>query len=90
MRFMIETRTPGAPEAVEDDGRLLQRIPAGIREVIGKRLNRLTRVLGPCSLAIASCIGRTFELDLLAQLETDKSEDEVLAALEEAKYWRCN
>jgi predicted ATPase len=35
-------------------------------------------------LAIAACIGRTFELDLLAQLEADTSEDDVLMALEEA------
>ncbi|MEJ8852534.1 ATP-binding protein [Variovorax rhizosphaerae] len=80
MRFMIEARSPNAPGSMDE---LLQKIPTGIREVIGKRLNRLSM---PASrlLAIAACIGRVFELDLLAQLDTDKSEDDVLEALEEA------
>ncbi|MDM0115419.1 AAA family ATPase [Variovorax sp. J22R133] len=84
LRFMLDTGGGPQPlEAHEDDLRLLQKIPAGVREVIGKRLNRLSesalRVL-----SIASCIGRSFELDLLAQIESGKSEDEVLGALEEA------
>lgn len=83
MRFMTETRGPSALGTVDDDWRLLQKVPTGVREVIGKRLNRLTVSAGRL-LSIASCIGRVFELDLLAQLDTDKSEEEVLVALEEA------
>ncbi|WP_218510869.1 AAA family ATPase [Variovorax sp. dw_308] len=80
MRFMTETRTPNAPGSMAE---LLQKIPTGVREVIGKRLNRLS-VPASRLLSIAACIGRVFELDLLAGLDTDKSEDEVLVALEEA------
>jgi DNA-binding CsgD family transcriptional regulator/tetratricopeptide (TPR) repeat protein len=83
LRFMMETRAPQAFGSVIDDPRLLMKIPAGVREVIGKRLNRLSLSAGRL-LSIAACIGRTFDLNLLAQLEADKSEDEVLLALEEA------
>jgi DNA-binding CsgD family transcriptional regulator/tetratricopeptide (TPR) repeat protein len=69
--------------SVGDEVQLLTKIPTGVRQVIGKRLNRLSPSAGRM-LAIAACIGRTFELDLLAQLEADKSEDDVLMALEEA------
>lgn len=83
MRFMTETRAPSAPGTADDDWRLLQKVPTGVREVIGKRLNRLSTSAGRL-LSIASCIGRVFGLDLLAQLDADKSEDDVLVALEEA------
>jgi len=83
LRLMKETRAPQAQGSFIDDPRLLVTIPAGVREVIGKRLNRLS-VSGGRLLSIAACIGRSFDLDLLAQLEADKSEDEVLRALEEA------
>ncbi|MEJ8858600.1 AAA family ATPase [Variovorax robiniae] len=80
MRYMTETRAPNASGSMDD---LLQKIPTGVREVIGKRLNRLS-VPASRLLSIAACIGRVFELELLAQLDTDKSEDDVLEALEEA------
>jgi ATP/maltotriose-dependent transcriptional regulator MalT len=83
LRFMMEARTPQGGGSVGDDPRLLMKIPTGVREVIGKRLNRLTVSAGRL-LSIAACIGRSFDLDLLARLEADKSEDEVLVALEEA------
>ena len=83
LRLMKETRAPQASGSVVDDPRLLVTIPPGVREVIGKRLNRLSVSAGRL-LSIAACIGRSFDLDLLAQLEADKSEDEVLLALEEA------
>ncbi|MGR4869133.1 helix-turn-helix transcriptional regulator [Variovorax sp. LARHSF232] len=83
LRFMLDTRGLHPADPAFDDSRLLHRIPAGVREVIGKRLNRLSVQAGSL-LAIAACIGRSFEPDLLAQLDTDRSEDEVLVALEEA------
>ena len=83
LRFMMEGRAPHAFGAVSDDPRVLMKIPTGVREVIGKRLNRLS-VPASRLLSIAACIGRTFDLDGLAQLEAGKSEDDVLLALEEA------
>jgi class 3 adenylate cyclase/tetratricopeptide (TPR) repeat protein len=83
LRLMMEGRAPQALGSIGDDSRLLSKIPTGVREVIGKRLNRLSVSAGRL-LAIAACIGRTFDLDLLARLEADKSEDDVLLALEEA------
>ena len=83
LRFMLEGRAQVAIGSLSDDARVLTKIPAGVREVIGKRLNRLS-VSAVRMLSVAACIGRTFDLDLLAQLEVDKSEDDILLALEEA------
>ena len=83
LRFMMEGRNALALDPVGDDPRLLTAIPSGVREVIGKRLNRLSTSASRL-LSIAACIGRSFDLELLAQLAADKSEDEVLDALEEA------
>lgn len=62
---------------------VMPHIPAGIREVIGKRLNRLS---GDCSrvLGMAAVIGRQFELDVLTSLDETLSQVEFLDALEEA------
>ena len=83
LRYMIDARAPQAVDSATDDARWLTRIPTGVREVIGKRLNRLSLPAGRL-LSVAACIGRDFDLELLAQLEADKSEDELLQALEEA------
>ena len=83
LRLMMDGRTARPVGAASDDVQMLMKIPTGVREVIGKRLNRLSASAGRL-LAIAACIGRSFDLDILAQLEADKSEDEVLVALEEA------
>ena len=83
LRYMIDARAPQAFDAAGDSAHLLTKIPTGVREVIGKRLNRLSMPAARY-LAIAACIGRNFDLHLLAQLEADKSEDELLEALEEA------
>src|SRR5262249_10168450 len=57
-------------------------IPEGVREVIGRRLGRLSeetsRVLG-----LAAVIGRQFDVTLLAKV-ADASEDAVLDTLDEA------
>jgi len=61
---------------------LEQHIPEGLREVIGRRLARLspmcTRVL-----TLASVIGRDFSLETVGTI-ADVSEDELIDALEEA------
>ena len=59
------------------------RIPEGVREVIGRRLNRLSQRCNE-TLTIASVIGREFELRQLAPLVEDISEDRLLEVLEEA------
>ncbi|MEE8159231.1 MAG: AAA family ATPase, partial [Dehalococcoidia bacterium] len=59
------------------------RIPEGVREVIGRRLNRLSQRCNE-TLTIASVIGREFELRQLTPLVEDVSEDRLLEVLEEA------
>jgi len=59
------------------------RIPEGVREVIGQRLNRLS---GDCNrvLSTAAVIGREFTVNLLNRLIDGPSEDRLLEILEEA------
>ena len=83
LRLIVDGQAARTVGSARDDLQKLLKIPSGVREVIGKRLNRLSPSTGRL-LAIAACIGRTFELDILAELEADKSEDDVLLALEEA------
>jgi DNA-binding CsgD family transcriptional regulator len=62
---------------------IISQIPEGLRDVIGKRLSRLSdgcnRVLN-----VAAVIGREFRLDVLLKV-ADLSEEELYAALEEAQ-----
>jgi class 3 adenylate cyclase/tetratricopeptide (TPR) repeat protein len=64
-----------------DSWRLL--IPEGVRQVIGRRLDRLSE---PCNhvLTMAALIGRGFRFDQLRPLVDDLSEDQLVDALEEA------
>ena len=59
------------------------RIPEGVREVIGRRLNRLSARCNE-TLTIGAVIGREFELRQLTRLVEDISEDRLLEVLEEA------
>jgi len=59
------------------------RIPEGVREVIGRRLNRLSQRCNE-TLTIASVVGREFELRQLTPLVEDMTEDRLLEVLEEA------
>ena len=61
---------------------LISRIPEGLRDVIGKRLSRLS---AECNhvLSVAAVIGRDFALDVLQRV-AGVTEDELLTALEEA------
>src|SRR4029453_8337872 len=63
-------------------GPVLRRIPEGVKEVIGTRLNRLSPACNAV-LANAAAIGRTFSADVLAQID-GAAEDVLSAALEEA------
>jgi DNA-binding SARP family transcriptional activator len=71
------------PERLRNRQTWSLRIPEGVREVIGRRLDRLPK---PCDdiLRIASLIGREFGLDQLTRLVDALSEDELLDALEKA------
>jgi len=59
------------------------RIPEGVREVIGRRLDRLTERCNE-TLTIASVMGREFALEQLRPLIEDMTEDRLLEVLEEA------
>ena len=59
------------------------RIPEGVREVIGRRLNSLSQRCND-ALVVASVIGREFTLDQMKPLVEDMSEDRLLEVLEEA------
>jgi len=59
------------------------RIPEGVREVIGRRLDRLSERCNE-TLTIASVIGREFTLEHLRPLIEDITEDRLLEVLEEA------
>jgi DNA-binding SARP family transcriptional activator len=71
------------PDALGTSERWSARVPEGVREVIGRRLDHLSR---PCNetLTIASAIGRDFTLDQLMRLIDDLPEDRLLEVLEEA------
>ena len=77
---------------LSEDGELIDRdissgdgirIPEGVREVIGQRLNRLSE---PCNqvLSTASIIGREFDFRLLVSLNKESTEDGTLEAVEDA------
>ncbi len=59
------------------------RIPEGVKEVIGRRLNLLSAACNDV-LALASVIGREFALDLLLHAAERAGDDHTLEALDEA------
>ena len=61
------------------------RIPEGVREVIGQRLNRLSERCNE-ALTTASIIGREFDFKLLSSLSGESAQDDdwMLEAMEEA------
>jgi DNA-binding SARP family transcriptional activator len=71
------------PERLESQPRSRMPVPEGIREVIGKRLGRLS---GRCNaaLTIAALIGGEFKLEQVGKLMGGVSEEELLELLEEA------
>ena len=71
-----------APTGRERDSWMV-RIPEGVREAIGRRLNRLSQRCND-TLTTASVIGREFELEQLKPLIEDMTEDRLLEVLEEA------
>jgi DNA-binding CsgD family transcriptional regulator/tetratricopeptide (TPR) repeat protein len=59
------------------------RLPEGVREVIGRRLNLLSATCNEV-LAVAAVIGREFTLDVLTRASHPRTEESVLEALDEA------
>jgi len=86
VRYLAEegliTRTQGRWRATRDTP-LEMSIPEGLRDVIGKRLTRLS---AECNrlLSIAAVIGREFRLKVLQRV-AGVAEDELITALDEAK-----
>ena len=58
-------------------------IPAGVREVIGRRLDRLSERCNE-TLTLAAVLGRQFDIDQLDRLVEDASSERLLDVLEEA------
>lgn len=92
---LVHSRTEGNPLFIGEVLRMLEqeggdaqgsadiRIPEGVREVIGRRLNRLTDQCNR-ALTVASVIGREFEFTQLVRFMEGVSEDGLLESLEEA------
>lgn len=79
----LDSNQSGAPGA-QTARRGMRAVPKGVRDVIGVRLNRLS----PSCLRVlqhAAVFGREFRLDLLARVLGDVTEDDCLAALDEAR-----
>jgi predicted ATPase/DNA-binding CsgD family transcriptional regulator len=75
-RLLVQEGLLGAAPAT-------QRIPEGIKEVIGRRLNRLANATNQV-LASAAMIGRSFEARLLLRVMEEPDEEACARALEEA------
>jgi len=71
-----------SPQSLAERRSWTVRIPEGVREVIGRRLNRLSQRCNEV-LMVASVIGREFTLEQLGRLVEDLSEDGLLDVLEE-------
>ena len=81
VRLLVQEGELGSDGAAERDSWEV-RIPEGVREVIGRRLDRL---LARCNevLTVASVVGREFELRHVDKLVEDLTEDMLLDVLEE-------
>jgi predicted ATPase len=84
--FVTEVMRDLAREAAERGGdfdAVRFRIPEGVREAIGIRLNRLSEECNQ-ALQMAAVIGREFDFALLAALNQGLSDDALLGLIEEA------
>lgn len=86
-RYLTQEGLLGAARAGGASGAVLRRIPEGIKEVIGTRLNRLTRACNDV-LSCAAVIGRVFRPDLVARLSETFDAAACLEALEQAESLR--
>jgi class 3 adenylate cyclase/DNA polymerase III delta prime subunit len=82
LRHLVETggvRREGERWVVRDADHI--DVPEGVRDVVGRRLNRLSTTANEV-LSVAAAVGREFDLELLLAL-VDGSEDATLDALDE-------
>ncbi|MEE8159322.1 MAG: AAA family ATPase, partial [Dehalococcoidia bacterium] len=70
-------------EKVQETDSWTIRIPEGVREVIGRRLNRLSQRCNE-ALTVASIVGREFTLAQISPLVEEVTEDRLFEILEEA------
>jgi hypothetical protein len=86
LRYLVEVglllRDNGAYVVIDRD-RVEAEVPEGLRDVVGKRLSRLSERTNEV-LHVAAVIGREFRLDVLRRV-SELSEDTVLGTLEEAQ-----
>jgi len=82
VRLLVQEGELGADKVRETDSWTI-RIPEGVREVIGRRLNRLSQRCNE-ALTVASILGREFTMAQLRPLVEDVSEDRLFEVLEEA------
>jgi DNA-binding CsgD family transcriptional regulator len=80
IRSLLE-RGELAPDAMAESESI--RIPEGVREVIGRRLNRLSEQCNR-ALTTAAIIGRQFDFKLLHALDPGTLEEQLLGAIDEA------
>ena len=96
---LIHSRTEGNPlflselvrlvgeESIGADDSWTSTLPEGVKDIIGRRLDRLSRQCNQ-ALATASIIGREFSLEQLQPLIDRMTEDGLLEVLEEAQSAR--
>jgi len=82
VRLLVQEGELGQGESGQRDSWSV-RIPEGVREVIGRRLDRLSERCNE-TLTIASVIGREFTLGQLGPLIVDTTDDRLVEVLEEA------
>ena len=82
VRLLVQEGELSAEKARETDSWTI-RIPEGVREVIGRRLNRLSQRCNE-ALSVASILGREFTMAQLRPLVEEVTEDRLLEVLEEA------
>jgi len=82
VRLLVQEGELGADKVRETDSWTI-RIPEGVREVIGRRLNRLSQRCNE-ALTVASIVGREFTLAQIRPLVEEVTEDRLFEILEEA------
>ena len=82
VRLLVQEGELNAEKARETDSWTI-RIPEGVREVIGMRLNRLSQRCNE-ALTVASILGREFTMSQLSPLVEEVTEDRLFEILEEA------
>ena len=82
VRLLVQEGELGADNIRETDSWTI-RIPEGVREVIGRRLNRLSQRCNE-ALTVASIIGREFSSAQIRPLVEEVTEDRLFEILEEA------